>query len=123
MVTQPQTPARAWTTTSLVGGALGDRAFRWLTLGMALSVFVLIVLIGWELAQGSHLALRKFGWRFLTSSEWDPVNEQFGAVPFIFGTLVSSVIALVIAVPLSIATAVYLTEVTPSWARQTLTIF
>jgi phosphate transport system permease protein len=102
---------------------LGDRAFRWLTLGMALSVFVLIVLIGWELAQGSHLALRKFGWRFLTSSEWDPVNEQFGAVPFIFGTVVSSAIALVIAVPLSIATAVYLTELAPRWTRQVLTLF
>ncbi len=90
---------------------------------MALSVFVLIVLIGYELAHGSQLAFRKFGWRFLTSSEWDPVAEQFGALPFIFGTLVSSVIALVIAVPLSVATAVYLVEVAPPWARQTLTIF
>lgn len=101
----------------------GDRVFRWLTLVMALSVFVLIALIGYELAQGSHLALRKFGWRFLTSSDWDPVNEQFGALPFIFGTLVSSLIALVIAVPLSIATAVYLTEIAPRWARQALTLF
>src|SRR2546426_846691 len=101
----------------------GDRAFKWLTLLMALSVFVLICLIGYELAHGSQLAFRKFGWRFLTSSEWDPVAEQFGALPFIFGTLVTSVIALVIAVPLSIATAVYLVEVAPPWARQTLTIF
>ena len=101
----------------------GDRAFKWLTLLMALSVFVLICLIGYELAHGSQLAFRKFGWRFLTSSEWDPVAEQFGALPFIFGTLVSSVIALVIAVPLSVATAVYLVEVAPPWARQTLTIF
>ena len=101
----------------------GDRAFRWLTLAMALSVFVLIALIGYELAHGSHLALRKFGWRFLTSSDWDPVNEKFGALPFIFGTLVSSVIALAIATPLSIATAVYLTEIAPQWMRQTLTLF
>src|SRR5689334_16751846 len=85
----------------------GDRAFKWLTLLMALSVLVLIVLIGLELAKGSHLAIAKFGWRFLTSSEWDPVSGHFGALPFIFGTLVSSFIALVIAVPLSIATAVY----------------
>ena len=103
--------------------ALGDRLFKWLTLAMALSVFVLIILIGYELAQGSHLALRKFGWRFLTQSDWDPVNEQFGAVPFIFGTVVSSMIALVIAVPLSIATAVYLTEIAPSWVQQLLTVF
>ncbi len=100
----------------------GDKAFKLLTLVMALSVFILIILTGYELAQGSHLALRKFGWRFLTSSDWDPVNEQFGALPFIFGTLVSSAIALVIAVPLSIATAVYLTEVAPGWLRQPLTL-
>src|SRR2546423_12902914 len=103
--------------------AVGDRLFRWLTLIMALAVFTLIVIIGYELAHGSHLALRKFGWRFLTSSNWDPVNEQFGALPFIFGTLVSSAIALVIAVPLSIATAIYLTEIAPLWLRQALTIF
>ncbi len=111
-LTQPMS-RRAW----------GDRSFRWLTLLMALSVFVLIVLIGYELGHGSHLALRKFGWRFLFSSEWDPVNEQFGALPFIFGTLVSSVLALLIAVPLSIATAVYLTEIAPFWLRQALTLF
>src|SRR4051812_24926507 len=101
----------------------GDRAFKHFTLLMALSVFVLIALIGYELAQGSNLALRKFGWRFLTSSDWDPVNEQFGALPFIFGTLVSSAVALVIAVPLSVATAVYLTELAPSMVRQPLTLF
>ena len=103
--------------------ALGDRLFKSLTLVMALSVFVLIILIGYEFARGSHLALLKFGWRFLTQSDWDPVNEQFGALPFIFGTLVSSAIALVIAVPLSIATAVYLTEIAPNWVRQLLTLF
>jgi len=90
---------------------------------MALSVFVLIALIGFELAHGSLGALRKFGWHFLTRSEWDPVNEQFGAFPFIFGTLVSSAIALLIAVPLSLATAVYLTELAPSWLRQILILF
>jgi phosphate transport system permease protein len=104
-------------------GHFGDRAFRWLTLFMALSIFVLIVLIGLELANGSKLALHKFGWRFLVSSDWDPVNEIFGALPFIFGTLVSSAIALVIAVPISIATAVYLTELAPLWVRQPLIMF
>ena len=90
---------------------------------MALSVFVMIVLIGFKLAGASQLSLHKFGWRFLISTDWDPVNEQFGALPFIYGTLVSSVIALVIAVPLSIATAVFLTELAPLWMRQPLTIF
>jgi phosphate transport system permease protein len=101
----------------------GDRAFKGLTLLMALSVFVLIGLIGYELAHGAGLAMHKFGWGFLVSSEWDPVNEKFGALPFIFGTLVSSAIGLIIAVPLSIATAVYLTEMAPLWLRQPLTIF
>jgi phosphate transport system permease protein len=101
----------------------GDPAFQWLMRIMALVVFVLVGLIGYELARGSRLALEKFGWSFLTSSDWDPVNEQFGAVPFIFGTLVSSAIALIIAAPLSIATAVYLTELAPAWLRQAMTLF
>lgn len=100
-----------------------DRAFKWFTLLMALTIFVLIFLIGYELARGSRFALHKFGWHFLTSSQWDPVNEQFGARPFIFGTLVSSFIALLIAVPISIATAVYLTELAPQWLRQPLITF
>ena len=102
---------------------LGDRAFKWFTLLMALSVFVLIVLVGLKLAGGSQLSLHKFGWRFLISTDWDPVHERFGALPFIFGTLVSSFIALLIAVPLSIATAIFLTELAPLWIRQPLTIF
>ncbi len=104
-------------------GQFGDRAFKWLTLFMALVIFVLIVLIVRELTQGSQLALRKFGWHFLVSSDWDPVNGVFGALPFIFGTLVSSAIALIIAVPISIATAVYLTELAPLWLRQPLILF
>ena len=105
------------------GWQFGDRAFKWLTLVMALAVFALIALIGYELFRGSHLALQKFGWRFLVSSDWDPVNDVYGALPFIFGTVVSSAIALLIAVPISIATAVYLTELAPLWLRQPLTMF
>ena len=103
--------------------AVGDRAFKWLTLLMAVSVFVLIVLIGYELASGAQATLRKFGWRFLTGTDWDPVNEQFGALPFIFGTLVSSALALALAVPLSIATAVYLTEWAPPSLSRVLAFF
>jgi phosphate transport system permease protein len=101
----------------------GDRAFKWLTLLMALAIFVLIALIGYELARGSQLALHKFGWHFLISSDWDPGNDNYGALPFIFGTLVSSLIALLIAVPISVATAVYLTELAPLWVRQPLIMF
>jgi phosphate transport system permease protein len=98
----------------------GDRAFEWLTLAMASAVVVLVILIGWELWNGSSLAIKKFGFHFLTTSTWDPVAEQFGALPFVYGTLVSSAIALIIAVPLGIATAAYLTELAPLWIRQPL---
>ncbi|MGI8437970.1 MAG: phosphate ABC transporter permease subunit PstC [Chthoniobacterales bacterium] len=98
-----------------------DKAFEWLTLAMALAVVVLVFLVGWQLARGSFLSIKKFGFHFLATSTWDPVAEQFGALPFIYGTVVSSLIALVIAVPLSIATAVYLTELAPLWIRQPLT--
>jgi phosphate transport system permease protein len=98
----------------------GDRAFEWLTLAMALAVVVLVFLVGWELARGSSLAVKRFGFSFFTTSTWDPVAEQFGAWPFIYGTVISSLIALIIAVPLSIATAVYLTELAPLWIRQPL---
>jgi phosphate transport system permease protein len=104
-------------------GHFGDRAFKWLTLAMALTIFVLVLLIGFELFKGSKLSLEKFGWHFLVSSDWDPVNDVYGALPFIFGTVVSSLIALIIAVPISIATAVYLTELAPQWLRQPLTMF
>lgn len=98
----------------------GDRAFEYLTLVMGLTVVVLVILVGWQLTRGSHLAVSRFGFHFLTTSTWDPVAEQFGALPFIYGTAVSSLIALIIAVPLSIATAIYLTELAPLWIRQPL---
>ncbi len=89
-------------------------------MAMAFMLVILIVLIGWELWRGSELARHKFGLGFLSSSQWNPVEENFGALPFIFGTLVSSLIALIIAVPLSIGTAIYLTEMAPLWIRQPL---
>lgn len=101
----------------------GDGAFKWLTLLMALVVFLLIVLIGWELYLGSRLAIHKFGWHFLTNANWDPLSGDFGALVAIYGTLITSAIALIIAVPISIATAVFLTELAPQWARQPLIMF
>src|SRR5438034_5656709 len=112
----PRSVARAMAPPS----RFGDKAFEWLTLVMALAVVLLIILTGWQLWRGSLLAVQKFGFHFLATSTWDPVAEQFGALPFIYGTLVCSLIALLIAVPLSIATAVYLTELATLSIRQPL---
>src|SRR5438034_4657690 len=113
---EPQTARHAMAPPS----RFGDKAFEWLTLAMALAVVVLVILLGWELWGGSSLAIRKFGFHFLTTSTWDPVAEQFGALSFIYGTLISSLIALLFALPVSIASAVYLTQLAPFWIRQPL---
>jgi phosphate transport system permease protein len=71
--------------------------------------------MAWEMVRGSDLSLGKFGWSFLTSTEWDPVRDEYGALPFIFGTVVSSMLALLIALPLSIGGAIFLSELAPRW--------
>ncbi|HSY19268.1 MAG TPA: phosphate ABC transporter permease subunit PstC [Candidatus Acidoferrales bacterium] len=95
-----------------------DRSFRWLAIGAAFMIVVLIVLVGWQLSRGAHLAIATFGPGFLASSKWDPVTDEYGAWPFIYGTLLSSVLAIVIAVPLGVATALFLTEMAPLKLRQ-----
>jgi phosphate transport system permease protein len=96
----------------------GDRIFRLALTLAALAIPVLLGFLVWELWTGASPAIRKFGLGFVTSSEWDPVAETFGALPLVFGTLVSSALALLIAVPLSLAVAVYLTEFAPPAVRQ-----
>ncbi len=97
---------------------LGDRIFRSVTFMAACAVGLLFLLVAYLLYHGANLSIAKFGWHFLVTSTWDPVAEQFGALPFIYGTLVSSAVALIIAVPLSIGTAIYLTDLAPLWLRQ-----
>ena len=100
------------------GGRWADQTFRWLAWLAAAVLLALIVLVGWELYRGARLAVGHFGQQFFTSSRWDPVSDVYGALPFIYGTLVSSLIALVIAVPLGVATALFLTEMAPQVLRQ-----
>ena len=100
---------------------IADRAFKLLTWCMAMMVFVLVIVVGWELFEGAGPSLKKFGWGFLVGTDWDPVNSSFGALPVIFGTFVSSVLGLLIAVPLSLAAAICLTELAPRWIRQPAT--
>ncbi len=96
----------------------GDAAFKFLTWSMAMMVFVLVVILGVELCCGARQSLQLFGGRFLIRSDWNPVSNDFGALPCIAGTFVSSLLGLAIALPLSLATAIYLTELAPAWVRQ-----
>jgi len=98
----------------------GDFIFERLTWFFALSVFLLVILMGYEMYEGSKLSIQKFGLDFLVNSEWDPVQEIYGALPIIYGTIVSSLLALVIALPFSIGVAVYLAEVAPPWLEKPL---
>jgi len=103
------------------GSRLGDRVFHFVCLAGALVVGVLLALVLWQLFKGSSLALKQFGWKFFTGKEWNPVTGEFGALPFIFGTIVSSALALLIAVPLGVGTAIYLTDLAPVKLRQPMT--
>lgn len=96
----------------------GDRIFRAALTLAACAIPVLLGFLVYELYQGSRLAMARFGAGFITSSIWDPVAEQFGAFPLIFGTLLSSLLALLIAVPLSLGVAIFLTEFAPKAVRQ-----
>jgi phosphate transport system permease protein len=118
MIVTESLPPHAPSLAERVPSRTPDRVFRWLALGAALTVLLLIGLVGLELSKNARLAIARFGLGFLGSSEWDPVNDMFGAWPFIFGTLVSSAIALVIAVPLGVGTALFLTEMAPVRIRQ-----
>lgn len=91
----------------------GDRLFRRVTLGFGLAVIALAAAMAVQLAYNSRLAWAEFGPSFLWTSAWDPVEERFGAWPFIFGTLYSSALALLIAVPLGVGSAVFLAELAP----------
>ena len=85
------------------------------------SVVLLVVLgIGVELFRHSTLAIHKFGWKFWTGTNWDPVSGDFGALPFIWGTLYSSVFALIFSIPIALGIAIFITEISPNKWRQPL---
>ncbi len=111
-----ETPASS--EASIEGASLGERTNPEAPTGCAAAVPVLLVLIAVEIGIGAWPAFEKFGWSFLTTSVWDPVRETFGAAPMIHGTVVSSVIALVLATPLALGVAVFLSEFAPAWLRQ-----
>jgi len=113
-------PAAPPSRVSIEGTVIADRVYRAAILGFALCVPILLLLIFVEVGLAGWPALRQFGFSFLTSSTWDPVAGEFGAAPAIAGTIITSIIALVIATPLALGGAIFLSDFAPSWIRQPL---
>ena len=101
---------------------LGDTGFRLLTTAAAVGVLVLLGGVIFSLVIGSLPALRAFGFSFLIEERWNPVTEKFGALAPIYGTIVTSFIAMLIAVPVGLLIAMFLTELCPLWLRRPIGI-
>jgi len=99
----------------------GDKAAHLITLIFAASVFLVTVFLIYELWIHSSSSRAKFGLGFLFTSSWDPVAEKFGALPFIYGTVLTSFLALLIAVPLAVGAAIFLSELAPPGLSNTCT--
>jgi len=97
-----------------------DRLFRLTTGAFAAVVLVIVVGIGFELTRQSMLSIQKFGWSFWTGRTWDPVAGEFGALPFIWGTLYSSFLALLLSAPIALGIAIFISELSPGFLRQPL---
>lgn len=96
---------------------LENLLYGYIPLAAALTLPVLALAMAGAMFWASIPAMKTFGWGFLFNSEWDPVREQYGALPFIYGTLLSSFLALFLAVPLGVGAALYLAELSPQWLR------
>src|ERR1700688_1575806 len=101
----------------------GDEIARLVTFLFAASIVLVTLLIVYELWQGSVLPRHKFGFAFFRTSVWDPIFDQFGALPFIYGTLITAAVSLLIAVPLGIGAAIFLAELAPARVSDTLEFF
>jgi len=103
-------------------GPMADRLFGWAAKGAALLTLALLIGILISLLAGAWPAIAKYGLGFLTSSVWDPVQDEYGGLVMIYGTLATSAIALLIAVPVSFGIALFLTELSPAWLKRPLGI-
>jgi phosphate transport system permease protein len=101
-------------------GPFIDRLFGWAAKGAALLTLFLLVAILGSLIVGAWPAIAKYGLGFLTSTTWDPVKEEFGGLVMIYGTIATSIIALLVAVPVSFGIALFLTELSPAWLKRPL---
>jgi phosphate transport system permease protein len=97
-----------------------DVGFRFTTGAFGILLIAIVVAIGWELTRQSMLSIEKFGLNFWRTQTWDPVAGEFGALPFIWGTLYSSILALLIAAPIALGIGVFIAELSPVWLRQPL---
>lgn len=101
----------------------GDRPWQALIISMTLLILVVIIAIGWQLWQTSSQSRALFGWQFIlpnAQGKWDPVNSQFNSWPFIYGTLITSLIAILLALPTGLGIAIFLAELCPTWLRMPL---
>lgn len=96
-------------------GNARDTLYALVLVAFGLTIPLLFAFILLRVGGAAMPSIREFGWSFITSSEWDPVAGHFGAAPFIFGTVASSLLALLLAVPLSVGLAIFLTELAPRW--------
>lgn len=101
-------------------GPVVDRIFGWLAKGSAIFTLAMLVAILMSLVVSAWPAITKYGLGFLTSTTWDPVKEEFGGLVMIYGTVMTSIIALLIAVPVSFGIALFLTELSPAWLKRPL---
>jgi phosphate transport system permease protein len=101
-------------------GPLADRVFGWVAKGAALFTLGMLIAILASLTVSAWPAISKYGLGFLANATWDPVKEEFGGLVMIYGTLMTSLIALVIAVPVSFGIALFLTELSPAWLKRPL---
>ncbi len=101
--------------------SIGDKIYLGITFLASLSILGIILWIAFSLIQDSFPVFQKFGLKFITGRVWDEVEGQFAIMPYIFGTLYSSFIALAIAVPISVGCAIFLSEVAPPWIRTPVT--
>jgi phosphate transport system permease protein len=102
-------------------GQTGDTVARLLTMAFAASILLVTFLLVFQLWGSSALSRHKFGVAFLWTTEWNPVTEQFGALPFIYGTVVTSAVALLISVPVGLGSAIFLSEMAPAKISNALT--
>lgn len=102
----------------------GDPAFRWTTLVVSVGLVVMLAVLLWVLADGGWRAIRAFGLHFVIGRDWNPVagRETYGALPFIFGTVVTSLIAMVLAMPIGVGVALFLNESGSPWLKNPLAV-